>query len=183
MGQARTHRLNPSACHPVRVLLSTNYTDMNTCPICKKPFKRTSNSQKFCSSQCRESTYKDYRAKFQLERYDRIALKLSPDKIQCLYCGRYYVQVGTHVVERHGMTAREYREYYDLERKRGIVPEWYRKQKGDQALENKTYKNLETGAPHRFVKGDKKAGRYERSHVTMERLKNQFKNAKKNNSK
>lgn len=150
------------------------------CPICKNQFKRTSNSQKFCSTACRESTYLEYRAKWQLEHHDRLASQPSTNKVQCLYCSRWYVQVGSHIQQRHGMTAREYREYYDLERKRGIVPEWYRKQKGDKTLSNKTFLNLKAGAKFRFVKGDKRAGRYERSHVTMERLKNQFKHAKKN---
>jgi len=68
------------------------------------------------------------------------------------------------------LTGREYREKFDLEVKRGVVPLWYRKLKGDQALENKTYKNLEAGAKFRFIPGDKKAGKYKRSPITMARL-------------
>jgi len=68
------------------------------------------------------------------------------------------------------MTGREYREYFDLEVKRGVVPKWYRELKGDQAIKNGTYKNLKEGAEFRFVKGSKSAGRYHRSHITMARL-------------
>lgn len=50
------------------------------------------------------------------------------------------------------------------------MPEWYRKLKGDQAIDNETYKNLEKGTKYRFVKGDKQAGRYKRSHITIEKL-------------
>jgi hypothetical protein len=71
------------------------------------------------------------------------------------------------------MTGREYREYFELEVKRGVVPEWYRKLKGDQAIDNETYKNLEKGARFRFKKGQKGIGTYKRSPITMERLKNQ----------
>jgi predicted transcriptional regulator len=65
--------------------------------------------------------------------------------------------VGTHVYYEHGLTAREYREQYNLPVKRGVVPRWYREQKGNQALENKTYKNLESGKRYRYKKGDKRA--------------------------
>jgi len=51
------------------------------------------------------------------------------------------------------------------------VPKWYRKKKGDKAIHNKTFKNLEAGKKFRFVKGDEKAGVYKRSPETMERLK------------
>lgn len=78
----------------------------------------------------------------------------------------------------HGVTAREYREAYDLEVKKGIVPEWYREMKGQTALENGTVKNLEAGAGYRFVKGDKRAGKYKRSPVTIERLRNLKQNYK-----
>lgn len=144
------------------------------CPICKTKFKRTSNSQKFCSTKCRESTYVDYRAQYQLTRKDTEASKPDPNKIKCLYCGRYYVQVGTHVFQRHGITARAYREMYDLEVKRGTVPEWYREKKAKQCIANGTVNNLKAGKKFRFVTGAD-VPKYKRSHVTLERLKTQFK--------
>ena len=129
----------------------------------------------FCSAVCRNKfnnqKYKARQAEWQLAKYDRIVS--IPDlehKCQCLICGRWYVQVGSHSFLRHGLTGREYREKFDLEVKKGIVPEWYRKLKGDQALDNETFKNLEKGTKYRFVKGDKKAGRYKRSHITIEKL-------------
>jgi hypothetical protein len=85
-------------------------------------------------------------------------------------CGKWYVQVGSHAFLRHGMIARQYREKFELEVKKGITPEWYRKLKGDQALDNETYKNLEKGMKFRFKKGDKKAGHYKRSPITIKRL-------------
>jgi len=68
------------------------------------------------------------------------------------------------------MTAREYREYHDLEVKRGTTPAWYRELKGNQALENGTFKNLKVGARFRFKKGQKGVGVYKRSPITLERI-------------
>lgn len=73
-------------------------------------------------------------------------------------------------------SCRQYREEFGLEVKRGIVPDWYRKLKGDTALENETFKNLQAGAAFRFKPGDPRAGKYERSQITINRLKlNRFK--------
>lgn len=117
--------------------------------------------RKFCSKACRDKSYagkyQAYRSKYQQEHKDAEAMKPSPNKMKCFICERYYVQIGTHVVQRHGMTAREYREAYNLPLKRGIVPPWYRKLKGDQALENKTVENLKEGRKFHYKKGDKRA--------------------------
>ena len=131
----------------------------------------------YCSKECRQKrnnqkqSQSGYATEYQRKRRDEIASIPSPDKCQCLVCGKWYVQVGSHAYQVHGMTGREYREQFELEVKRGIVPDWYRKLKGDQALDNETYKNLEKGAKYRFKKGDKRAGDYKRSPITVERLK------------
>jgi hypothetical protein len=70
------------------------------------------------------------------------------------------------------MSGREYREYFDLEVKRGILPPDLRELKAEYVKENGTIENLKTGKKYWFVKGDKRAGRYKRSHITMERLHN-----------
>lgn len=148
------------------------------CKICSKPLPNA-RFRTYCSKECRNKRNNQKNAgksvEWQRARRDKEASIPSENKCQCLMCGKYYVQVGTHVVQVHGMTGREYREYFDLEVKRGIVPEWYRKLKGDQTLDNETYKNLEVGAKFRFKKGDERAGNYKRSHITLERLKNQHK--------
>ncbi len=76
--------------------------------------------------------------------------------MKCIICGKDFVQVGSHIVQKHGMTARQYREEFNLPVKRGIVPEWYRKLKGEKAKENGTYLNLEKGRKFRFIEGDKR---------------------------
>ena len=41
-----------------------------------------------------------------------------------------------------------------LDVKKGTVPAWYRKLKGDMALENGTWKNLKAGNKFRYEKKD-----------------------------
>lgn len=131
----------------------------------------------FCSDKCRWKFYNKKYAKrgvdWQRAKRDKEASIPNKDKKQCLICKKWYVQVCSHVYQVHGLTGREYRERFGLDVKKGVIPKWYRKKKGDKAVENKNkiYKNLEAGKKFRFVKGDKKAGRYKRSKETMERLK------------
>ena len=129
----------------------------------------------YCSEVCRNKfnnqKYRDRQTAWQLAKFDKIASVPDPEhKCQCLICGKWYVQVGSHAYIRHGMTGREYREKFHLEVKRGITPNWYRKLKGDQALDNETYLNLEKGMKYRFKKGQKGIGKYKRSPITLERL-------------
>lgn len=156
------------------------------CKVCgnkiiKKRFRT------FCCGPCREQWHeqhgrKDYREKnkekFMLRARERTQEKLrqrNKELVQCLICEKHFIQVGSHVSQVHKMTAREYREEFELEVKRGTVPAWYRKLKGDIALENNTYKNILDNKKTRFKKGDKKAGRYKRSPIALERLKTLYK--------
>ena len=145
-----------------------------TCKVCDQPIVGQ-RFRTYCSKKCRDrfhnQKHQPKRTIWQRERYDKQASKPSDRKCQCLACGRWYVQVGSHVIARHGFeTAREYREYFDLEVKRGIVPEWYREFKGDQVFENGTVKNLKAGKQFWFKPGDARAGKYQRSPITLERL-------------
>lgn len=116
--------------------------------------------------QTRTEYYADWQRKRNLAR----ALVPDPKKIQCKICKGYYTQICSHVTQAHGISAREYKEENGYDRKRGLIPEWYRKLKADICEDNGTIKNLEAGAIYRFKKGDK-VGTYERSAQTLERLK------------
>lgn len=152
------------------------------CIQCKKEYiiqnNKTRNT-KYCSVKCRNKVYYEkYQKDWQINKRNNEA-KNPKGKVQCFICNGWYIQVGTHIVQIHGITAREYREDFELEVKKGITPEWYREKKGKQALENKTYKNLEIGKKFWFKKGDEKAGKYKRSQITIEKLKNLYKLTKK----
>ena len=149
----------------------------DTCKICGGPLPNA-RYRTYCSAKCRnkrnnaKQMASGYATAYQKARRDKIASKPDAEKCQCLICGKWYTQVCSHVVQVHGMTGREYREYFELEVKRGIVPEWYRKLKGDQAIDNETYKNLVKGAKFRFKKGQEGVGVYKRSPITINRLRN-----------
>ena len=127
-----------------------------TCLICKKPIT-IKRFRTYCSKTCRT---KFHNRKHYKENYRKLLERTgaySPKKKQCIYCKRWYVQVGSHIFQRHHQTAREYREDNKLPLKRGIVPGWYRKIKGDQAKENGTVKNLKAGKRYWYKKNDKRA--------------------------
>ncbi len=146
-----------------------------TCKICGN--KLGYRQRTFCSATCRNKSYSikaiksGYSKEYQRKRQDLLASKPSNKKVQCLICGKWYVQLGSHLVQRHGYnTCREYREEFGLEVKRGVVPKWYRKMKGDTTLKNGTYKNLKAGEKYWFKLNDEKAGKYKRSQITLERV-------------
>lgn len=148
-----------------------------TCKICGGDLPNARH-RTYCSDKCRnrrnynKQQESGYTKNWQRAKRDEVADKPDDNKCRCLICGKYYIQVCSHVYSRHGMTGREYREYFSLEVSRGIVPDWYRKLKGDIAIDNETFTNLVAGAKFRFKKGQAGVGVYERSPITIERLKN-----------
>ena len=145
------------------------------CKVCGKLITNK-RSRTYCSKECRNKNfagkYKEYRAAFQQAQQDKIASKYDPNKIQCPLCGRYYVQLCTHVLQRHEMTARQFKKEFGYDVKRGLIPEWYREVKAEICIENGTTLKGEEGKEFWFVPGDKRAGKYERSEQTLQRLKN-----------
>ena len=127
----------------------------SNCEICNNLLPK--GFRKFCSRKCRHKAesirYKEYQKEWQRKKTGKYA----SNKKKCIICGRWYVQVGSHIVQRHKMTAREYREQFNLPVIRGIVPRWYRELKGNQALKNKTFLNLKAGQKYQYRKGDKRA--------------------------
>jgi len=142
------------------------------CKACGTEFDRSprANNKQYCSVECRQRVYNDKnREKSNAYQRARWQKNVKGKKITCAICGEGHRQVGTHIVQRHGMTAREYREKYGFDVKKGQLPDDLRKLYGEQALENGTYRNLKAGAKHRFVKGQDT--NYKRSEETMRRLK------------
>lgn len=134
---------------------------LRTCPFCKQPFEVRSNSQVFCSVKCRNKNLWCNNSRYE------------PGKIQCLICKLWYRQVGSHIVQTHGITAREYRQEYGFDVKRGQLSEELRELKSKQVFENGTIENLKLGKKYRLKKGQ--VLHYKRSKQTMERLREQGK--------
>lgn len=143
------------------------------CKQCKKEFtpNKHAHNVKYCSQLCRNRVYYHERggAEYQREYKQRKAMEDGRGRIQCKICGKWFRQVGTHVYLRHGITAREYRIEHGFDRKKGQLPEDYRKLKAEQAIECGGVKNLEKGKKFWFKKGQDT--NYVRSAETMARLK------------
>lgn len=146
---------------------------MKRCKFCNKPLPKPDNPKTrnytYCNIECRKAYYKPLHSEWQRKWKDKKHTQESEDRMQCLVCGRWYRQVGSHIFQRHGMTAREYREEYELEVKRGLTRGSYRELKAEQVFENGTVENLEQGAKYRFKPGDK-VPEYKRSPETLEKL-------------
>lgn len=143
---------------------------MNThCTICGADLPKRFRS--YCSTQCRNKASNIRNAVYQKQWQLNKRGEYADDKIQCLICDKWYRQVGSHITQTHKLTARAYREEFKLEVRRGILPDDLRELYGNHALENGTYKNLKNGKKHRFKKGQEGLGVYERSPITIERLK------------
>ena len=128
-----------------------------TCKTCGAKIQNK-RSRTFCSTKCRNKSYnqkyKDEHTDWQRKKRDGEAKKPSDRKKKCAICGLWYVQVGTHIVQVHGITAREYREEFGFPVKKGLTPDWYQQLKGEQALENGTVKNLKKGKKFWYKKND-----------------------------
>jgi len=150
------------------------------CEVCG--VKLSHRFRRYCSRRCRQKAinkrWRGYQNRWQNERWTARIEKLPPDKrIQCQHCGRWYRQIGSHAVQRHGYaSARAYREEFGFDVKRGQLPKDLVELKARLVFENKTVNNLKKGRRFWYVVGDKKAGHYKRSLQTIERLKNLCKN-------
>ena len=145
------------------------------CKFCKKEFipKAKAHNVKYCSQYCRNKVYYNERGGklYQREYNQKVMLKDGRTRIQCKICGKWYRQVGTHIVQVHGVLARAYREAYGFDVKKGQLPEDYRGLKAEQAFECGGVKNLKKGKKFWFKRGQKGVGVYKRSPETMARLK------------
>ena len=123
-------------------------------------------------------TKMSYTSEEQRRYYQKKLLAKYPKSllIQCEVCGDWFRQVGTHIRQRHNLTARDYRKIYGFDIKRGQLPPDFKKSKAMQAIKCGGAKNLKLGEKFRFRKGDNWLGNYERSEQTKARLKNQFNN-------
>lgn len=129
------------------------------CKFCKKQFNITSNSQKFCSKKCRNKRRWQIYGKKELELGRKKRAEYAPNKLQCIICDGWYVQVGTHVIQRHKkfLTAKQYKEYFDLPVKKGITPKWYKEFKAEQCKNNGTIENMKGGKKFWYHKKDPRA--------------------------
>ena len=139
--------------------------------------KAGGNAKKYCNITCRNKAVYKRRGGAQAQRdyLDKRAALDPRAKITCFICFRRFRQVGTHIVQIHSITAREYRKECGFDVKKGQLPPDYRESKAKQAIDCGGVKNLKAGKKFLFKKGQKGVGKYTRSQETQIRLKIQGK--------
>lgn len=147
---------------------------MRDCTYCKFPFVPLGASTKFCSLEHRDAFYKETKvyARNQRNFNNRRRVKPIAGGRKCAVCGLWFLAVCHHAWQVHGIHHVEYKQMEGLDISKGLIPKELKEIKKEHVFENGTVDNLKKGAKRRYVKGDKRAGNYERSKETMERLKN-----------
>lgn len=150
------------------------------CKECGELFTKANGRSKYCSVKCR--TRANNRAGEESRRRRGIdsnatakerAGRYEEGKIQCVICGKWYVQVCSHVLYAHNLSNREYKKILGVDAKKGVVPDWYHKKKRKLNYETKdiAWKNFEKGKRYWFRKGV--STYYKRSQETIDRLRKQ----------
>lgn len=109
--------------------------------------------------------------KYNAKKYNQYAI----GKIQCVLCKGFYKKICSHVVQKHDITSKEYKQLLGKDTKKGLICNTSRAIA--QARNKENYKivvkeNLiKKGTPSRFKKGQTGIGKYKRSKQTIERLK------------
>lgn len=146
--------------------------NLRDCKHCHFPYAPSSAAQKFCSLEHRDLYYKKtgYYTEKQLAFHNRKRTKPFAGATQCIICKLYFRAVCHHAWQKHELSEAEYKKMAGVDHKKGIIPTELKALKRDQVFENGTVENLKKGAKRRYVKGDTRAGRYERSPETQARL-------------
>lgn len=157
------------------------------CLHCSKDItiNKYGNNKKYCSVKCRhDASYESRRRSWVKFNYKLSIIKGMPatDKIECLICHLFYYKPMSHAWQKHGISAREYKNSFELEQK-GLIPENAKKHLRVLAYKHREIvidKNLtKKGVNTRFTVGHTRT--YIRKAITIEKLKERFKAIKNKN--
>ena len=85
--------------------------------------------------------------------------KTTDGRLVCHICGKPFTKLGSHVVQKHGITSREYKEMYGLDVLKGLITDEHKQHLRTNNLRNYqkvVVENLiEKGKSTRFVLGGK----------------------------
>ncbi len=144
-----------------------------TCKVCTAKIEGK-RMRSYCSKKCREKFFnkknQPYSTEWQRRARAKIAILPDEEKIQCQICLLRYHKIAGHVRYVHKMTARQYKQEFGYDVKRGILSDKARKNIRDRTLENGTMENLKAGKRYWFKEGQQEET-YERSEQTERRLK------------
>lgn len=150
------------------------------CRQCQQEFtpKQHANNAVFCSVKCRHKNEyaRSWKAWQEKKRYDDAQIP-DDNKLQCPYCHWWYTQICWHAYQKHGISARQFKDDCWRDVKRWMVPLSYREKKKEIAVSNGTLIDPSRGIPYRFSIGDT-VWKYKRSEETIQRLKVLYKKTK-----
>jgi len=92
----------------------------------------------------------------------------------CLICKKEFVRPLSHCWQKHGMSAREYKENFGLDVKKGIATKEYKDKMRNLLKPQSIQAVIIGGKKSRFIKGV--SNNYKRSEQTLKRLKDRWKN-------
>lgn len=129
-----------------------------TCIHCNTIYTPKTANSKYCNVSCgNKHRYILTNSDKQIQRRNEKAKIPNPNKIQCLICNGYYTKPMAHVWQVHGISAREYKEHFELYVSKGIIPSGHRELLRNHALDNSDViikQNLiEKGVQSRFYIG------------------------------
>ena len=151
--------------------------DKKICLICGKEL--ISKQKKYCGEKCRTKFYnkKHYNPERQKAYLDKKRQENIEGLIQCKICDKYYKFLGPHVRQTHKITLDEYKEEFGLNKTKSLITEEIKKIKREyvkkiypEVVENNLIKK---GRKTRYIKGDIRAGNYERREETLKVLRQQ----------
>lgn len=153
---------------------------MKVCKRCGVAIEKSgprANNVKFCSTQCRESFYRETgMTKKAIDKCNHNKYnKFAPGKEQCIICEGWYWAVCHHATQRHNLNHAEYKKIIGADVSKGRITPALKEKKAAYVIQNGTINNLIKGAHRRYIIGDRRAGRYERSRETLARLSRQIK--------
>ena len=119
-----------------------------TCKVCNSSITEN-RFRSYCSAQCRikfhNTKHRPDHKEWQRMRRAKIAIIPDKKKIQCQICSMWYHKIMSHVRYLHKMTAKEYKQEFGYDVKRGLLSDKARSRIRKHTLSNGTINNLKNG--------------------------------------
>ena len=130
-----------------------------TCTLCKKEYVGHSHVRKFCDA-CKKEGYKKAQKRGWTKANHKFQAKqhatYQSGKSKCLLCGAWVKAPAMHAYQKHNVSAREYKEAYNLPYGKGLLSPELKEIKREYVFANGTVENLKKGARTRIQKGEER---------------------------
>ena len=131
------------------------------CTECGKGYIGFSNSRKYCDT-CKEVKYKEMQKRAWTKNNQRAQAKehstYRKGKSRCLVCGAWVKAPAMHAYQKHGISAHDYKDAFNLPYGKGLLSPELKEIKREHVFANGTVKNLlrPKSVRSRFKKGEQR---------------------------